>query len=214
MEATLQASIESFRVLEYKLNTVFQSLNQLSIQRAEGLSEFEAGVDVMGGHNLQHTALIQSLGETAARLSAHQEGVTLDKTELDGLCTELQNRLQEAEALTSTLSGLVSTVEQELNNHASSESLNPQGEVEVPSISPQVAAHLSKVDDVIALHRETHQSNKDYHADQVQRADERLDGFDRALQELLRADDASKARHQARSDKGPGGIVLTMPSFF
>jgi len=214
MEATLQASIESFRVLEDKLNTVFQSLNQLSIQRAEGLSKFEAGVDLMGGHNFQYTTLIQSLGETAARLSAHQEGVTLDKAELDGLCTELQKRLQEAETLTSTLSGLVSTAEQELNNHASSESLDHQGKVEAPSISPQVAAHLSEIDDVIALHRKTHQPNEDRYAAMVQRADERLDGFDRALQELLRADNASKSRHQTRSEKGSGGIVLTIPSLF
>jgi len=110
MEASLEASIESFRVLEDKLNTVFESLNTLSIKRSEGISEFEDNVDIMGGHNLRYTSLIQSLGETAERLSEHQAGVALDKTELDGLCTELQNRLQEAEAMALTLSGLVSTV--------------------------------------------------------------------------------------------------------
>ena len=140
--------------------------------------------------------------------------MTLDKAELDGLCTALQNRLQEAETLTSTLSGLVSTVEQELQENITPESLDIQSEVEEHAISPQVAAHLSEIDDVIALHRKSHQPYEDRHAALIQRADERLEGFEQAFQELLRADNTSKARNQARSDKGPGGIVLTMPSLF
>jgi cytidylate kinase len=41
-----------------------------------------------------------------------------------------------------------------------------------------------------------------------------LEGFDQALQELLRADNASKSHHQTCSDKGSGGFVLTIPSLF
>ncbi|MDF1684991.1 MAG: hypothetical protein P1U36_10110 [Legionellaceae bacterium] len=214
MEALLEASIESFRILEDKLTTVFQSLKDLSTQRAEGLSEFEENVDVMGGHNLRYASLIKALGETAEKLSAHQNGVALDKTELDGLCTELQSRMQEAEALTSTLSGLVSTVEQELKENSAPDLLDIQDDIEEPVISSQVAAHFSEIDDKIALHREMNQSSEDRHAALIQRADERLEGFEQAFQELLRADNTSKARNQARPEKGSGGIVFTMPSLF
>lgn len=212
MEALLKASIESFRVLGGKLRAVFQLLNDLSSKRSDGISEFKENTNVMGGNNLHYIELTDALGKIAEKLSAHQNGVALDKAELDGLCTELQIRLQEAEAFTSTLSGLVSEVEQEIKENSTSESLGIQGDIEAPVISPQVAAHLTEIDHVIAQHRKNYQLDEDHHIHLVQDAGERLEGFERAFQGLLQADNASKARHQARSDKGPGGIVLTIPS--
>ena len=214
MEASLRASIESFRVLEDKLTTVFQSLNELTIKRSEGISEFEESVDVMGGHNLRYTSLIQSLGETAKRLSAHQEGMSLDKAELDGLCTELQNRFQEAEVLTSTLSGLVSTVEQELAHNITPESLELQDEVEAPGISQQTATHFSEIDREIELLRKPNKATNTHKKVPMNQTDEDFSDIDQALTELLRADSTSKARHMTRSDKSSGGIVLTIPSLF
>ena len=168
----------------------------------------------MGGHNLRYASLIEALGETAEKLSAHQNGVALDKAELEGLCAQLQNRLQEAETLTSTLSGMVSTIEQELQENREPKSLDNQVDIDAPVISPKVAAHLSEIDHVIAQHRDTHKLEETNYTDLIYLADERLEGFDRAIQALFRDDNASKVRHQARTDKGPGGIVITMPALF
>jgi len=208
MEASLTASIESFRSLEGKLTTAFESLHELIALRADGIAEFEEGVDVMGEHNLCYTSLIESLCGIAEILSAHQDGVVLDKAELDGLCTELQNRLQEAEVLTSTLSGLVSTVDQELKHHASPGSLEHKDEVEAPCVSEKTAAHFSEIEREIALHRKSRvvmNSRNTAHDDQA------LSATDQEIQKLLQENNARKARRQ---DKNPGGIVLTMPSLF
>jgi|GEM_PF-1955068 len=214
MEALLEASIESFRVLEDKLTAVFQSLIDLSTKRAEGISEFEENVDVMSGHNLRYESLIEALGETAKRLLAHQEGVALDEVELNGLCSELQHRLQEAEVLTSTLSGLVSTVEQELAHNMTSELLDPQDEVHAPAISHEAAVHFSKIDRELELLRNPNKAMNTSNTAPVHQNDEDFANFDQAMQALLRADNVSKGCHQSRQDKSSGGYTFVVPSLF
>tara|TARA_R110002126_G_scaffold247974_1_gene390834 strand:- start:10886 stop:11938 length:1053 start_codon:yes stop_codon:yes gene_type:complete len=215
MEASLKTSIESFCVLGRKITMVFKSLNELTMTRSEGIFELKENVGVMRGHNLRYTSLIEALGEVAEKLSAHQNGVALDKAELDGMCTELQNRLQEAEALTSTLTGLVTTVEQELKTHVSSESLGLQGgDVEAPSISDKTAAHFTEIDREIELHRNPNKVASTSHTVSVSHADEDFSDFDQALKEIQRADSVSKACHQSRSEKNSGGYAFAFPSLF
>jgi len=69
MEALFKASMESFRVLEDKLRTVFQSLNTLNTQRSQGVSVFEDKNSTMEKHNVHYTSLINSLETTVKKFS-------------------------------------------------------------------------------------------------------------------------------------------------
>lgn len=114
MEASIAASINSFRLLEDQLNTVFQSLNALQDKRSEGITSFEGKVDTMEEQNLRYASIIGALGNTAKKLAAHQGEVALTEVEIEMLAEELQNSLNEAKALCSVLSGVVSEVEQQV----------------------------------------------------------------------------------------------------
>ncbi|MDX2346461.1 MAG: hypothetical protein QNK11_06300 [Legionella sp.] len=202
MEASIEASIHSFRLLEDQLNRVFQSLNTLHTQRAEGISTLEAHASTMEKQNLRYASVIDTLGETAKKLAEHQDGLALNKAELGKLCSELQSSLKETQAFSSTLSGLVSTVEQALKGHEAFKS-----EVKVPSLSKQVETEFGEIDREIALLLHPDKTPKANTASPGKQIDEDLADIDQALAALKQA---SKESHLTKTGES-GQSYYTYP---
>jgi hypothetical protein len=134
MEASIAESMDSFRLLEGKLNAVFQSLVVLHDKRSEGITSFE-------DKNLRYASIIDSLSEMTEKLSAHQGEIALTEVELKTLSEALKNNLHEAKALCEMLSTAVSSLEQPMDEDLPEEFV---GDVESEQANPSVVEQADK----------------------------------------------------------------------
>lgn len=146
IEALIEERINAFRLLEAQLKKVFESLDELHTKRSEGISTFEEKVSAMGGHNEKYASAIDALKKTAEKLSSREDDIALDEAEIERLYGDLKNTLHESEGLASTLSGLVSDVEQELKGSAKAKKDNHRDDAESPSVAAQVEASFDDID--------------------------------------------------------------------
>jgi len=211
MEASIEASIQSFRLLEDQLNTVFQSLNTLHTQRSEGIDALEGNVDTLEGQNVSYALMIESLGNITEKLSQHQGNMALNEVELGMLSLELHNSLTEAKALCTKLSGLVSTVAEEMEDNQASPDAQPAQPVHM---SKQVEEDLDAFDREIEALAEPGKKSNLNTTSSVSHADEDLNDIDEALHELQRADKASKEAHVTQVNQKQDGRVFTIPHLF
>ena len=146
MEALIEDRINAFRLLETQLKAVFESLDAMHEKRSENIATFEENIDAVESHNSRYASVIDSLKKTAEKLSKHEGDVALNVVEIEQLYLDLKSTLNESQTLASTLSGLVSEVEQELKGSSKPKAENHQNDVEAPSVSAQVEADFSGID--------------------------------------------------------------------
>jgi hypothetical protein len=167
VEALIDKHVKSFKALEEKLHTLFQSVSEQHTERAEGISILEGNVDTLEGHNLRYTAVIDSLENVAKQFLEHQTGVALTEVELDKLSTEFQLSMDNAKKLCSTLSSLVSSVEQERQHNVVEESQDETDDT--PSFNATIARSnevRSKAGQTLSKLREAAKARKEANAAQ------------------------------------------------
>ena len=146
MEALIEERINAFRLLETQLKAVFASLDAMHNKRSENIAAFEENIDTVESHNLRYASVIDSLKNTAEKLSRHEGDVALNEVEIELLYSDLKSNIHESQTLASTLSGLVSEVEKELKSSPKPKEGNHQDDVEAPSIAAQVEADFGDID--------------------------------------------------------------------
>ena len=164
--------------------------------------------------NLHYASLLESLGKTAEKLSKYQGDMVMSEEELRVLSLELQTSLDEAKLLSSTLSGLVSTVEQELNLNVAPKSPDQPDAVEISSILEQVETGFSAIDREIELLLNPEKLPNVNVAVSVSQPDEDLSDIDQALQALQQADKVSKEAHVTQMSQSREKLVSSIPHLF
>jgi len=124
IEALIDGHVQSFQALEAQLKTVFESLGEQQIQRAEGISTLAGHVDNVGEYNQRYASVVLLLESTSKKLSEHQEGLALTEAELHALYAEIQRSFECVHAFSATLSEVVSSVEQELKQDTALDNLD------------------------------------------------------------------------------------------
>ena len=145
IEALIEEHIKSFQALEGQIDTVFQSLSEQHVKRAEGISVLEDNVDRVGEYNQRYASVVELLENTSKKLLEHQEGVALTESELHALYAEIQRSFERVNEFSLTLSDAVSSVEQAMKGDVAIESTDEQARD--ASVDATIAQSKQTIDD-------------------------------------------------------------------
>jgi hypothetical protein len=196
MEASFEKHMRSFVGLEEKFKEMFQSLDVLHDDRAQGIASFDVKLTTVDEQTIRYASILDSLSQSAEKLVEHQAQVNLDEQVLGSLSSELRQRFHEASDLCTMLSSYVAAAQHELKEKGVSE--HPD-KVEALVMKQQVEEGFSSLDREIELLLGS-DDEPDAHIGREE--DKDLMAIDQALEALKQADDKSKRSYVENRSKG------------